>query len=477
MPQKHKVVIVGGGFGGLHAARDLRNADVDIVLIDKRNFHLFQPLLYQVATGGLSPANIAAPIRSVLAKQKNATVLLAEVTGFDVPGKRVLLADGAETYDSLIVAAGGVSFYFGNEQWKTHAPSMKSVEDAVRVRRKILLAFETAERETDPVVRHELLTFAIVGAGPTGVELAGALAEIARDTLRREFRHIDPAEARIVLLEGGPRVLPTFSEELSEYALKALKSLNVEVQTGVKVTQINADGVEVATPAGMEFIPARTVLWGAGVRASALGELLAKAAGARTDRGGRVIVEKNLTIPGHPDIFVVGDLAHVPIDDAKPGEGRALPGVAPAAIQGGAYAARTIEDRLKGRTTPPFAYHDKGSMATIGRSLAVAQLGNRKLHGLLAWFAWLMVHQMYIVCYQNRLLVLMQWAWNYFTFNRSSRMITGDAKRILPVLSHAMENTSSIAAAETVPATDPIPEAAPAIATGIERKMEGVTRA
>jgi NADH dehydrogenase len=427
--RRHRVVIIGGGFGGLSAARDLRGADVDVTVIDKRNFHLFQPLLYQVATGGLSPANIAAPIRSVLAGQKNVRVTLGEVTGFDLAAKRVILKDGACEFDSLIVAAGGINHYFGNDAWELHAPGLKTIEDATEIRRRVLLAFETAERETDPRRRAEFLTFVIVGAGPTGVELAGALAEIAGDTLSREFRNINPRNAKIVLLEGGSRVLSAFADDLSDYARQALARLHIDVRTGVKVTRIRADGVEVETAAGAEFIAARTTLWGAGVKASPLGRLLAEAANARTDNAGRVVVEKDLTIPGHPNVFVIGDLASFAHQTGKP-----LPGVAPVAMQGGKYVARVITERLRGREVKPFQYFDKGGMATIGRRLAVAQTGSMKLRGTLAWFAWLFIHLMYIVCYQNRLLVLMQWAWNYVSFNRSARLITGEGEKILPDL-------------------------------------------
>lgn len=427
--RRHRVVIVGGGFGGLMAARELRGESVDVTLIDKRNFHLFQPLLYQVATGGLSPANIAAPIRSVLSKQKNARVMLAEVTGFDLPNKRVELKGGVCEFDSLIVATGGCNHYFGNDQWEVHAPGLKTVEDATEIRRRVLLAFETAERESDPKRREEFLTFIIVGAGPTGVELAGALAEIARDTLRREFRSINPRDAKIILLEGGERVLPAFAEDLSSYAKDALKDLNVVVRTGVKVTRIRADGVEVSTTEGNEFLAARTTLWGAGVKASPLGRKLAEAAGAQTDNAGRVIVGNDLTIPNHPNVFVVGDLASFSHQTGKP-----LPGVAPVAMQGGKFAARTIARRLRGQSVQPFKYFDKGNMATIGRRLAVVQTDKIKMRGTLAWFAWLFIHLMYIVCFENRLLVLMQWAWNYLTFNRYARLITGEGEKLLPDL-------------------------------------------
>lgn len=426
----HKVVIIGGGFGGLQAAIALRKAPVEVTLIDRRNFHLFQPLLYQVATGGLSPANIAAPIRSVLAKQKNANVLLAEVTGLDPVQKRVMLKDGAVPYDSLIVAAGGGNHYFGNDHWEAHAPGLKSIEDAQEIRRRVLLAFETAERESNPEKRKELLTFVIVGAGPTGVELAGALAEIARDTLRREFRKIDCADAKIVLLEGGPRVLPSFAEELSAYAQSALETLNVEVRTNVKVTDIRASGVEVVTAKGAEFIATQTVLWGAGVKASPLGKRIADATGAETDKSGRVIVEKDLTVPKHPDIFIVGDLAHYSHQTGKP-----LPGVAQVAMQGGEYAASVIRGRVNGReVTKPFHYFDKGNMATIGRRLAVAETGSMKMRGSIAWLAWLFIHLIYIVCFQNRLMVLIQWGFNYITFGRSARLITGNKVELLPTI-------------------------------------------
>lgn len=420
----HQVVIVGGGFGGLHAARSLRRAPVDVTLIDRRNFHLFQPLLYQVATGGLSPANIAAPLRSILKRQRNVRVLLAEATGLDVARRVVTLADGEVSYDSLIVAAGMVNQYFGHEEWAHLAPGLKTIEDATEIRRRILTAFERAERRGSAADVAEWLTFIVIGGGPTGVELAGALAEIARDTLRREFRTINPAAAKIVLVDAAERILQSYPPALSEKAAESLRRLGVTVYCGVRVTEIAADGVEWRRGGAVERVKARTVLWAAGVQASSLGRIVARATGAQTDRLGRVIVAPDLSIPGHPSVFVIGDLANFPHQGGQP-----LPGVAQVAMQQGRYVARLIEARLRGRTLPPFRYHDLGNMATIGRAAAVAQIGNMKFSGYFAWLLWLFVHLIHLVEFQNRVLVLLQWAWNYFTFNRAARLITGDAEQ------------------------------------------------
>jgi NADH:ubiquinone reductase (H+-translocating) len=416
----HRVVVIGGGFGGLHAAQKLRRAPVQVTLIDRRNFHLFQPLLYQVATGSLSPANIAAPLRSILRKQQNAETLLAEVTGFDVARKRVLLADGEVPYDSLIVAAGSRYNYFGHSDWEERAPSLKTLEDATEIRRRVLVAFERAERELDAARRRAWLTFVIVGAGPTGVEMAGALAEIARQTLKNDFRHIDPAEAQVVLVEGGERVLATYPPVLSDKANGYLKRLNIQVRTKAFVTDIHETAVQIKSGADVELLPARTVIWAAGVSATPLARSLSEATGAQVDRIGRLVVGPDLSIAGHPEIFVIGDMANVSHQNGEP-----LPGVAPAAIQEGKYVARLIRARLEGKSLPPFAYRDMGSMATIGRSAAVALIGGRKLSGFVAWVLWLFVHLMQIVEFENRLLVLFQWAWNYFTFGRTARLITG----------------------------------------------------
>ncbi len=415
-----RVVIVGGGFGGLYAATSLRDAPVQVTVIDRRNFHLFQPLLYQVATGFLSPANIASPLRAVLQRQKNAEVLLAEVTDIDVPGRWVVLREGAVAYDALIVATGSTHHYFGHPEWEKYAPSLKSIEDATEIRRRIFSAFEFAEREADSQRLQALLTFVVVGGGPTGVELAGAVGEIARDTLRHDFRRIDPSKARILLVEGTDRILPPYPPALSAKAAAALARLGVTVRTGTLVTDVQAEAVTVRRGDQIERIPTYTVLWAAGVEASPLGRILGQKTGAQLDRAGRVVVAPDLTLPGHPEIFVIGDLASCRGPDGKP-----LPGVAPVAMQQGHYAARLIAERLHGRSLPPFRYHDRGDMATIGRGDAVADLHWVRLSGTLAWLAWLLIHLLYIMQLHNRLLVLVQWAWSYVTRNRSARLITG----------------------------------------------------
>jgi NADH dehydrogenase len=415
-----RVVIVGGGFGGLYTARRLRSLPVEVTVLDRRNFHLFQPLLYQVATGALSPANIAAPLRAILKRSRNTRVLLEDVTAFDVPGRRVLTANGEFPYDFLVVAAGVRHHYFGHDDWEPAAPGLKTLEDAVEMRRRILLAFEQAEITTDPAERRALLTFVIVGAGPTGVELAGALGEIARHTLRREFRAINPSEARILLVEGGPRVLPTYPPELSLKAGKALAALGVDVVLSTSVTDVKEASVTVSRAGASETIAARTILWAAGVSASPLAAALASSTGARADRAGRIAVNPDLTLPSHPEIFVIGDMAAL-----ADGSGRPLPGVAPVAMQQGRYVAGVLAARLAGRTpSAPFRYRDKGSMATIGRGRAVADFGFLRLAGYPAWLAWLFIHLMYLVQFGNRILTLVQWAWNYVTWNRSARLIT-----------------------------------------------------
>ncbi len=424
MENRHQVVILGGGFGGLTAARALRREPVDVTLIDRRNFHLFQPLLYQVATGSLSPGNISAPLREILKRQKNARVLLGEAAGVDVAGRRVLLKDGEVTYDTLIVATGARHSYFGHDDWGTFAPGLKTIEDATFMRRRIFLAFEAAERETDPAKERAWLTFAIVGAGPTGVELAGALSEIAHDTLKHDFRRIKPSEARILLIEAAERVLPSYAPDLSASAARALKRLDVNVLTRTMVTCVREDSITVQAHEGTKVIPTRTVLWAAGVRASSLGKALADATGCEIDRSGRLILEPDLTLKGHPEILVIGDLGNFSHQSGRP-----LPGVAQVAIQQGRYAASTVRARLQGRSRPSFPafqYHDRGNMATIGRAAAVVELPWLRFSGLIAWLAWLFVHLLNIVAFQNRMLVLIQWAWSYFTFNRSARLITGD---------------------------------------------------
>ncbi|MBI3770294.1 MAG: NAD(P)/FAD-dependent oxidoreductase [Deltaproteobacteria bacterium] len=419
----HRVVIIGGGFGGLYAAQALARAPVQVTLLDRRNFHLFQPLLYQVATGGLSPGEIASPLRSVLKRQRNTEVWLAEVTSIDVAGRRVLLSDGEVPYDSLIVATGARHHYFGNSQWEPLAPGLKGIEDATEIRRRVLLAFEIAEREPDAARRRAWLTFVIVGAGPTGVELAGALGEIANHTLKRDFRTINPSDAQILLLENAERVLPPYSPKLAASASAALQRLGVTVRTGVLVTNIEPEAVTLRRGDSTERIPTHTVLWAAGVQASPLGKALADGAGAPLDRVGRVMVEPDLTVPGHPEIIVIGDLASFSHQDGKP-----LPGVAPVAMQQGRYAARLITQRLGGGgSLPAFHYVDRGSMATIGRGAAVAHIGPFEFGGYLAWLSWLFIHLMYLVEFDNRLLVFVQWAWNYISWNRGARLITGES--------------------------------------------------
>lgn len=422
MPQPaHEVLIVGGGFGGLAAARALRRAPVHVTLVDRRNFHLFQPLLYQVATGSLSPANIAAPLRALLHRQANVQVLLGEATGIDVEHRRVRLADGELPYDSLIVAAGATHSYFGHPDWEKHAPGLKTIEDATALRGKILRAFEAAERLRDPVAIEAWMTFVIVGAGPTGVEMAGAVVELAHETLRHDFRSIDPTKARIVLVEGADRVLPPFAPKLSAIAEAGLQKMKVEVLKNSLVTGIDEGIVTVKTGDRVAQIATHTVLWSAGVQASPLAKLLAEATGSSLDRGGRVTVGADLTLAGHPEMFVIGDMARCSGTDGKP-----LPGVAPVAIQQGRYAAEQIAARLAGKSLGHFAYHDRGTMATVGRMKAVADLYGFRFGGPLAWFVWLLVHLMQIVQFENRLMVLLQWAWHYTTRNRSARLITGE---------------------------------------------------
>jgi NADH dehydrogenase len=429
METPHRVVIIGGGFGGLNVARKLRRAAVQITLIDRRNFHLFQPLLYQVATGGLSPSNIAAPLRSILRKQTNTEVLLGEVIGIDAAVRKVTLKKGPPgtaneiPYDTLVVATGVSHQYFGNDQWEPIAPGLKTIENATDIRRRVLTAFERAERETDPVQQRAWLTFVVVGGGPTGVEMAGMLCELAHETLRGNFRRINPADAEIILIEAADRVLTTYPPELSAKALASLEKLGTEVRVATAVTDIQP--TYVAIQAGgqnsehVEKIGTRTVLWAAGMRASPLGKVVAESTGAALDRSGRVIVQPDCSVPGHPELFVIGDLAHFPTSDGKP-----LPGVAQTAIQQGRYVAKLAVARLKGETLPPFRYRDLGSLATIGRHAAVADMGWFKISGLFAWWIWLFVHLMNIVQHENRVLVLVQWFWNYLTRSKSSRLIT-----------------------------------------------------
>jgi NADH dehydrogenase len=416
----HRTVIIGGGFGGLYAARSLKHANLSVTLVDRRNFHLFQPLLYQVATGALSPGEIASPLRVLLRKQKNAQVLLAEAVDLDPAARSLILDKGAIPYDSLIVAAGARHFYFGHDSWEPNAPGLKSLEDATRIRHKILYAFEAAERETDPEARRRWLTFVIVGAGPTGVELAGALAEIATDSLRHDFRSIHPEESRILLLDALPRVLTAFPESLSAAAERQLIRLGVRVIPSVRVTAIDRDGVTYSAGPNTERIEAHTVLWAAGVKPSPWGEILVRRAGAELDRAGRVKVNPDLTISGHPEIFVIGDLAY------REQDGVALPGIAPVAMQEGRYAASVILDRLKGQSSKVFSYFDKGYLAVVGRNSGVGVIGGLKLHGFIAWFIWLFVHLMYLAQALNRVVVFLRWGYQYVTFYRGARLITGD---------------------------------------------------
>ncbi|HEY9599266.1 MAG TPA: NAD(P)/FAD-dependent oxidoreductase [Cyanophyceae cyanobacterium] len=417
----HHVVIVGGGFGGLYAAHHLRKAPVKVTLIDKRNFHLFQPLLYQVATGGLSPADIASPLRAVLSPNKNTKVLMGNVTDINPQQQTVQLHDEELSYDTLIVATGVSHYYFGNEQWASQAPGLKTVEDALDMRHRIFAAFEAAEKEPDPEQRRAWLTFVIVGGGPTGVELAGALAELAHNTLKNDFRSIDTSEARILLLEGVDRVLPPYPPELSAKAQASLERLGVTVQTNTLVTNLEDNLVTIRQGDRTEQIPARTILWAAGMKASGIGEVLAQRTGVKCDRAGRVIVQPDLSLPRYPNIFVIGDLANFPhqYEDGKP-----LPGVAPVAMQQGDYVARLIQKRLKGETLPAFHYTNYGSLAVIGRNAAVVDLGFVKFSGFFAWLVWIFVHIFFLIEFDNKLLVMIQWAWNYFTRKRGARLIT-----------------------------------------------------
>ncbi len=424
MEKRHRVIILGGGFGGLSAAQKLKRAPVEVILIDRRNFHLFQPLMYQVATGSLSPGEIAAPLRGVLSRQKNTRVLLGEVSDIDPAAKKVILLDGAAfEYDSLIVATGSQTSYYSNEAWREWAPSLKSVEEATAIRHKILYAFERAERAVSREEARAWLTFVIVGAGATGMELAGALAEIANETLKNDFRHINPQEARILLMEGGPRVLASFPEDLSAKAEKSVAKLGVDVMKGVMVTNIDGQGVTFKRGEITESLAAHTVLWAGGVQTTAFGKKLAERTHAETDKTGRIKVNADLTIPDYPDIFLVGDLAHATEKDGKP-----MPGVAQVAIQGGAFAAKTVRARAEGKTPPAtFHYFNKGDMAVIGRASAVANIFGFHLSGVLAWFTWLFIHLIYIVEFQSRVMVFIQWGFEYLTFSRGARLITGTA--------------------------------------------------
>ncbi|HEY4184239.1 MAG TPA: NAD(P)/FAD-dependent oxidoreductase, partial [Polyangia bacterium] len=411
--RKH-VVIIGGGFGGIAVARALESAPVHVTLIDRSNHHLFQPLLYQVAMAGLAPAEIAVPIRGVLRRQDNVRVLLDDVTSVELAAHRIVSrACGAMEFDFLVLAPGAVNSYFGHDDWQQAAPGLKNLDDAVEIRRRVLLAFEAAERETDPALQRRHLTFVVIGGGPTGVELAGAIAELATFVLSRDFRSVRPDQTRVVLVEAGARVLASFAPETSEKARASLAQMGIEVRTGVRVTAIDGEGVQV----GDERIAASTVLWAAGVKASPL----IAALGLPTDRGGRVRVEPDCSLPGHPTVFCIGDAASF----VPEGTEAALPGVSPVAMQQGRFVAGAIEDAIEGRARKTFHYVDKGSMATIGRKRAVAEVGGVRLSGFLAWLAWLSVHIFYLIDFRNRLFVLFDWAWSYFTYQRGSRLITG----------------------------------------------------
>jgi NADH dehydrogenase len=414
-PKQPRVVIVGGGFGGLTAAIALKKAPVQITLVDKGNYHLFQPLLYQVATAGLSPADIASPIRGILSEQENTNVLMGEVEGVDYAGKKVLLADRSIEYDYLILATGARHSYFGHEQWEANAPGLKSIDDATRIRRKILLAFEHAESETDPEKKKALLTFVVVGAGPTGVELCGAIAELSHVTLAGDFRHIDPKSTKIVLIESGPRILAAFTPEIAHAATKRLESMGVEIHTGGRVENIDENGVRI----GEKKIRSENVIWAAGVAPSPAGKWL----NAATDKSGRVQVNPDLSVPGRPDIYVIGDTATL---SPPENHGKPLPGVAPVAMQQGRYLAKSLIARLKGKKVEPFKYIDKGNLATVGRAFAIAEYKGLKVSGFFAWVLWLVVHIYYLIGFRNRAIVLMEWAWGYLTFQRGARIIVGD---------------------------------------------------
>jgi NADH dehydrogenase len=413
-----RVVIVGGGFGGLNAAKALLRAPVEVTLVDRRNFHLFQPLLYQVATGGLTPADIAAPLRAIFGREKNVRVLRAEVSDLDLERRELALDGDVLTYDYLILATGATHHYFGRDDWARWAPGLKTIEDATGIRARILDSFERAERERDPAKREALLTFVIVGGGPTGVELSGAIGELARETLAFDFRAIDPRSSRILLLEAADRLLLGYPPELSVRAAKALADLGVSVWTNVKVTRVEEGGVTIDRRGEADVLRAETILWAAGVKASPLGEKLATRSQARVDRAGRILVEPDLSLLGHPEVFVVGDLASLHQD------GEPLPGVAPVAIQQGRYVARALENRIAGKPSPPFRYQDRGSLAVIGRARAVALVWGRRFSGYPAWLLWLFVHLLYLVEFESRVIVAIQWGWSYLTRNRRARIIT-----------------------------------------------------
>lgn len=431
--KRHQVVIIGGGFGGLYTAKALAKADVDVTLIDKRNFHLFQPLLYQVATGTLSPGDISSPLRSILSKSKNTQVLLSEVSDIDPKTQEVIMSDRIVKYDTLVVATGANHSYFGNDAWKELAPGLKTVEDAIEMRRRIFSAFEAAEKETDPKKRRALLTFVIVGGGPTGVELAGAITELAYKTLQEDFRNIDTSETQVLLLQGADRVLPAMAPQLSKAATASLEKLGTVVKTKTRVTNIANDVVTYKQGDEVYEVTSKTVLWAAGIQASTMGKILALRTGAKCDKAGRVIVEPDLSIQGHENIFVVGDLANYSHQKDQP-----LPGVAPVAIQEGEYVAGVIKKRLQGKKSiQPFKYNDYGSLAMISQNSAVVDLGPFKMKGFFAWIFWLLIHIYFLIEFDNKLIVMLQWAWNYITRNRGSRIITGqESLALAKVITH-----------------------------------------
>lgn len=420
---RKQIVVIGGGFGGLHTVRALRHVDADITLIDKQNHHLFQALLYQVAMAGLSPRDIAAPLRGILKNQKNVRVLMGEVVAIDAAARNVTLRDGeAIGYDFLVIAAGATQSWFGNNQWTDHAPGLKSLADALEIRRRVLDAYERAERTTDPAALAALLTFVVVGSGPTGVELAGALGEMAHLTLKRNFRAIDPANARVLLVDLADRVLPPYDPDLSARAEIALEKLGVEVQTGARVVDITDHSITLERHGERETIPAHTVLWAAGIQASPLARMLAETTGAATDRTGRIIVNADLSIPNHPEILALGDIAHYAWDRDKATE-TPLPALAPVAMQQGDFAGKVIRSRMSDRPAPNFHYFDRGQLATIGRNAAVGKVFGIKVTGYFAWLTWLFIHLMYLVGFDSRILVFFQWFWNYITFSRGARLI------------------------------------------------------
>lgn len=427
MLYSHNTVIVGGGFGGLYAAQSLAKSETNITIVDKRNFHLFQPLLYQVATGGLSPGDISSPLRSILKKHDNVRVMMGEMVDIDPQNQQVILKQGTLPYDSLILATGVKHHYFGNKTWEVYAPGLKTVEDALEIRRRILLAFEEAEKTEDKEKQQQFLNFIIVGGGPTGVELAGALADVANYTLKNEFHSIDPTQAKIYLVEGTNRILPPYSPFLSQEAEKALLRLGVIVLTDTMVTDIQLGHVTMVSDGKEMVIPSRTVMWAAGVQASSIGEKLAEKTGVALDNAGRVKVEADLSVKNYANIFVIGDLANY----SHGNNGEMLPGVAPVAMQEGRYVAKQIMRGLKGKTRTKFRYFDKGSLAVIGRNAAVAELGKFQFKGLFAWLTWLFVHIAYLIEYDNRILVLTQWAVNYFTRKRGARLIAGQCDSLL----------------------------------------------